>query len=286
MEKILDGKKLAEKLNNLLKNEIRELVEKTRKTPKLAVVLIGDDPASEVYIRNKRRICSEIGIKFQLITLPSDIPKEILIKNIEKLNQDNNIHGILVQMPIPLHLKPFIPEFVKIIDPMKDVDGFHPINKGNLFDYKENLIPCTPQGIIALLEHYNIEIKGKDIVIINRSNLVGKPLIFMLLKRNGTVTICHTSTKNIEDHMRRAEILVSAVGRPNFVTKEKIKRGVILIDVGINRVDGKLCGDIDFNDVYDKCGAITPSPGGIGPLTVSFLMRNTVLAFKNTLLTD
>ena len=186
-------------------------------------------------------------------------------------------------MPIPPHLKNHIPEFVEIIDPKKDVDGFNPLNKGYLFDYREELIPCTPQGIIALLEHYDIKVQGMDVVIINRSNLVGKPLIFMLLKRNATVTICHTSTKNIEEHMKRADILVVAVGIPKFVKKEHIKEGAIIIDVGISRVQGKLCGDVDFEDVIEKCSWITPSPGGIGPLTVSFLLHNTILAYKKTI---
>ncbi|MFW9785179.1 MAG: bifunctional 5,10-methylenetetrahydrofolate dehydrogenase/5,10-methenyltetrahydrofolate cyclohydrolase, partial [Candidatus Heimdallarchaeota archaeon] len=164
-----------------------------------------------------------------------------------------------------------------------DVDGFNPINKGMLFDYEEELAPCTPKGIIALLEYYNITIQGKDIVIVNRSNLVGKPLIFMLLKRNATVTICHTSTKSIENHMQRADILVVAVGKPKFITKDKVKEGVIIIDVGQNRVQGKLYGDVDFEDVYEKCGAITPTPGGIGPLTVAFLLQNTFIAYKKQL---
>ena len=281
--KILNGKKLAEDLNLKLKQEIQELVKQTSINPKLAVIIVGEDPAIEVYVRNKRRVCGEIGIEFETFELPTNSTKEEVIKTIEKLNKDETIHGFLLQMPIPPHLKNHIPEFVEIIDPKKDVDGFNPLNKGYLFDYREELIPCTPQGIIALLEHYDIKIQGKDIVIVNRSNLVGKPLIFMLLKRNATVTICHTLTKNIEDHMKRADILVVAVGIPKFVKKKHIKEGAIIIDVGMSRVQGKLCGDVDFDDVIEKCSWITPSPGGIGPLTVYFLLHNTILAYKKTI---
>ena len=281
--KILNGKKLAEDLNLKLKQEIQELVNQTGITPKLAVIIVGEDPAIDVYVRNKRRVCGEIGIAFETFELPKNSTKEEVIQTIEKINQDDSIHGFLLQMPIPSHLKSHISEFVEIIDPKKDVDGFNPLNKGYLFDYREELIPCTPQGIVALLEHYEIQIQGKDVVIINRSNLVGKPLIFMLLKRNATVTICHTSTINLEEHMKRADILIVAVGIPKFVKKPHIKEDSIIIDVGISRVQGKLCGDVDFDDVIEKCKWITPSPGGIGPLTVSFLLHNTILAYKKAL---
>jgi methylenetetrahydrofolate dehydrogenase (NADP+)/methenyltetrahydrofolate cyclohydrolase len=282
-DKILNGKKLAENLNANLKQEIYELVKKAGIKPKLAAIIVGDDPASEIYIRNKQRVCNEIGIEFKSFKLPKNTSKEEIIRTIEQLNEDKSIHGFLLQMPIPTHLKSFIPEFVELIDPKKDVDGFNPLNKGYLFDYREELIPCTPQGIIALLEYYKIEIEGKDIVIINRSNLVGKPLIFMLLKRNATITVCHTHTKSLIEHTKRADILVVAVGQANFINKEQIKEGVIIIDVGINRVNGKLYGDVNFNDVLSKCGAITPSPGGVGPLTVAFLLKNTIKAYKKIL---
>ncbi|MFX0017112.1 MAG: bifunctional 5,10-methylenetetrahydrofolate dehydrogenase/5,10-methenyltetrahydrofolate cyclohydrolase [Promethearchaeota archaeon] len=283
MEKILDGKKLAEILNSELKQEISDLFKKTGVKPKLAAILVNEDPGSEIYVNMKRKKCAEVGIESILIKLEKDISKKDLLEEINKLNIDNTVHGILLQLPLPTKLKESTNEFIEKISPFKDVDGFNPINKGLLFDYNEELAPCTPKGIIALLEYYNIQIKGKDIVIINRSNLVGKPLIFMLLKRNATITVCHTSTKNIDKHLKRADILVVAVGKPKFITKERIKEGVIIIDVGQSRIGGKLSGDVDFNGVLEKCGAITPTPGGVGPLTVAFLLQNTFIAYKKQL---
>jgi methylenetetrahydrofolate dehydrogenase (NADP+)/methenyltetrahydrofolate cyclohydrolase len=217
------------------------------------------------------------------VSLKQNVSKEALINEIEKLNEDDSVHGIILQLPLPKTLKPFTKEFIERINPLKDVDGLHPLNRGKLFDYNEDLVPCTPKGIITLLEYYKIEIKGKHAVIINRSNLVGKPLIFMLLKRNATVSICHTSTKNIENYIKSADILITAVGQPDFITKEKIKEGVVIIDVGTNRVKGKTYGDVDFEGVFDKCSWITPNPGGVGPMTVSFLLQNTFLTYKNHL---
>ncbi len=283
LDKILDGKALANKLNLALQLEIKNTIDKTTVIPKLVTILVGKDPGSQIYIKIKQRTCEQVGIESELLQLDEKISKEKLKEKINELNLNDTVHGILLQLPLPNSLRAFTPEILEKISPEKDVDGLSLLNKGKLFDYDEELAPCTPKGIIKLLEHYNINLKGKEVVIINRSNLVGKPLIFMLLKRNATVTICHTSTLNLEDHMRRADILVVAVGRPNFVTKEKIKEGVIIIDVGTNRVDGKLCGDADLNDVLDKCTAISPSPGGIGPLTVSFLLQNVFTAYKNIL---
>ncbi len=280
MGKILDGRKLADKLNLELKNEIDEVIKRTKIKPKLATILVGEDPASKIYVNIKHKTCTQVGIESSQVNLSKDINKTELFNEIEKLNQDANIHGILLQLPLPLKIRDFTPQFLEKISPIKDVDGFHPINRGKLFDYNEELAPCTPKGIIALLEHYNVEIKGKDITIINRSNLVGKPLIFMLLKRNATPTICHTSTKDLDRCIKQADILVVAVSRPKFITKEKIKEGVIIIDVGTNRVEGKLCGDVDFEDVLEKVSMITPVPGGVGPMTVSYLLRNTFNVFK------
>ncbi len=281
MGKILDGKELSQKLNFELEKKIKLISEKTGVKPKLAGVLVGNDPASELYLNIKRRRCTEIGIESILVNLKQAITKEALINEIERLNADNTIHGIILQQPLPKKLKPFTKDFNEIISPLKDVDGLHPINRGKLFDYNEDLVPCTPKGIIALLEYYNIEIKGKHAVIINRSNLVGKPLFFMLLKRNATVSICHTSTVNINDYIMNADILITAVGQPNFITKEKIKEGVVIIDVGISKVNGKTCGDVDYQGVFDKCSWITPNPGGVGPMTVSFLLQNTFFTYKN-----
>jgi methylenetetrahydrofolate dehydrogenase (NADP+)/methenyltetrahydrofolate cyclohydrolase len=282
-DKLLDGKKLANKLNSDMEEEVSELISKSGVVPTLATVLVGDDPASEVYIRIKHRVCEKIGINSISVKLDETIAKEDLIKQIEKLNKDSTIHGILLQLPLPKSLQQHENELIQRINPLKDVDGFNYINRGKLFDYNEELAPCTPKGIIKLLKHYNVEIQGKDITIINRSNLVGKPLMFMFLKRNGTISVCHTSTRDIDRYIKQADILVVAVGRPKFITEERIKKGVIIIDVGTNRVDGKLCGDVDFEGVLEKVSKITPSPGGVGPMTVSSLMRNTIIAYKRQL---
>jgi methylenetetrahydrofolate dehydrogenase (NADP+)/methenyltetrahydrofolate cyclohydrolase len=280
-EKILDGKKLADKLNLDLKKKISQVVSQLGIRPKLVTVMVGEDPASKIYVNIKHKTSAQVGIESLMVNLNIRTSKEELIKKLKELNIDNSIHGILLQIPLPTHLKGFASDFLECISPIKDVDGFHPYNRGKLFDYDESNAACTPKGIIALLEHNNVEIKGKNVTIINRSNLVGKPLIFMLLKRNATVSICHTSTKDIDSYIENADILIVAVGRPNFITKEKIKDGVVIIDVGTNRIDGRLTGDVDFNNVIDKCSKISPVPGGVGPMTVSFLLQNTFNAFKN-----
>jgi len=280
MGKILNGKELAVRLNSELKNKINLDYQRTGVKPKLAAILVGDDPASELYIRIKRKTCAEIGIDSILINLNGEVSNAELFTKISELNNDITVHGIILQLPLPVKFKPFTLEFIEQIDPLKDVDGLHPINKGKLFDYNEEIVPATPKGIITLLEYYNIELKGKHVVIINRSNLVGKPLIFMFLKRNATVTICHTSTSDLESHIKKADILVVAIGQPDFITKDKIKEGAVIIDVGTSRVNGKTRGDVKFDDVFDKCSWITPNPGGIGPMTVSFLLQNTYNVYK------
>lgn len=279
-EKLLNGKNFANKLNMELKENIKFAYNKIGKRPKLAALLVGENPASKVYVNIKRKTCEQIGIDFTLISFDENITREQLIAEIENVNKNEAINGMILQLPLPKHLQEYSMEFVEHITPIKDVDGLHPYNQGKLFNYVEEFAPATPKGIIALLEHYDVDFQGKEVIIINRSNLVGKPLIFMFLKRNSTVTICHTSTKNIENHIKRADILVVAVGRPNFIRKEMIKKNVIIVDVGTNRVDGKLCGDVDFEGVLEKCSKITPSPGGVGPLTVSFLCHNTFHVFK------
>ena len=283
MGKILNGKELALKLNLELKDKISSFIKTSGINPKLAAVLVGDDPASKLYINIKRKTCSEIGIGSILVDLDKNITKSKLLDEIEKLNKDKSVHGILLQLPLPKVLRPYTSEFIEQIDPIKDVDGLHPINRGKLFDYNESFVPCTPKGIITLLEHYNVEIQGKNVVIINRSNLVGKPLIFMLLKRNATVTICHSYTINLDSYTKKADILIVAIGKSKFITKEKVKEGVVIIDVGISRENGKLSGDVDFEGVFDKCSWITPNPGGVGPMTVSFLLQNTFNAYKKQL---
>jgi len=280
MGKVLNGKELADRLNSELRNKINSEYQTTGIRPKLAAILVGEDPASKLYITIKRKTCAEIGIDSTLVKLHREGTKAELYTKINELNNDTTIHGIILQLPLPVKFKPYTLEFIEKIDPLKDVDGLHPINKGKLFDYNEEIVPATPKGIIALLEYYKIELKGKHVVIINRSNLVGKPLIFMFLKRNATVTVCHTSTSNLENHIKKADILVVAIGQPDFITKDKIREGVVIIDVGTSRVNGKLSGDVDFEGVFDKCSWITPNPGGVGPMTVSFLLQNTYNAYK------
>lgn len=283
MDKTLDGKKLADMLNSELTDKINKTFKETGTRPGLATILVGQNTASQVYVNIKHKTCAQVGLKSIKIELDENISKDNLIQVIHDLNKRTDIHGILLQLPLPSNLRPDTPLFLGEISFHKDVDGFHPINRGKLFDYDESLAPCTPKGIIALLEHYDVELKGKDVTIINRSNLLGKPLFLMLLKRDATVSVCHTSTKNIERYMKQADILILGVGKPRFVTGDTIKEGSIIIDAGINRVEGKLCGDVDFDDVIDKCSKITPVPGGVGPLTVSFLLQNTYFAFLKQL---
>ena len=281
MGKLLNGKTLAEQLNSELKNKINLDYQRTGIKPKLAAILVGDDPASKLYINIKRKTCAKLGIDSMLVNLSSEVTNEEIFSKINYLNNDKTVHGMILQLPLPTKFKPHTHEFIEKINPLKDVDGLHPINKGNLFDYNEEFSPATPKGIITLLEYYNIELKGKHVVIINRSNLVGKPLIFMFLKRNATVTICHTSTSGLKNHIKKADILVVAIGQPDFITKDKIKEGVVIIDVGTNRVDGKIRGDVNFDDVIDVCSWITPNPGGVGPMTIHFLLQNTFNAYKH-----
>lgn len=282
-DKILDGKKLADKLNLELKNKISDLVKETGVKPKLITIIVGNNPGSKIYVNIKHITCEKVGINSIVKELDENISQDNLIGEINRYNNDPNVHGILLQLPLPDNLKAKTSEIVDNIIPSKDVDGLNSATKGKLFNYEEELAPCTPKGIIKLLEHYEVDLEGKEVVIINRSNLVGKPLIFMLLKRNATVSICHTSTRDMDKHIKNADIIIVAVGKPNFITKDRIKQGAVIVDVGTNRIDGKLCGDVDFEGVIDKCSKISPSPGGVGPLTVAFLMQNTYLAYKKQL---
>jgi len=280
-EKIMDGKKLAEELNQKLKQQIEKDVNKSGIKPKLATILVGDNPASKVYLNIKKKICDKVNIESVSIELDKNINKNQLLSEINRLNTDPSVHGILLQLPLPQNLIDETNQFLAAIDPNKDVDGLHPMNIGNLFNYNEYLSPCTPKGIIKLLEYYNIELSGKDVTIINRSRLVGKPLIFMLLKRNATISVCHTKTKDINKYIKNADILIVAVGKPKFIKADQIKEGVVIIDVGITRIDGHLYGDADFENVLPKVSRITPVPGGVGPMTTHMLMQNTYNAFKN-----
>ena len=278
---LIDGKKVSGEIRNRLADEIQELKKKTGKTPGLATVLVGDDPASAVYVRNKNKICGELGFQSFEQKLSADTSEEKLLQLVGELNSNKDVHGILVQLPLPDQIDS--EKILQAIDPKKDVDGFHPVNVGKLVVGNALLTPCTPTGIIALLDRYDIEISGKHAVIIGRSNIVGKPVSMLLLHRNATITICHSRTQNLEEVTRSADILVAAVGRANFVTDEMVSEGTVVIDVGINRVDGKLTGDVVFEPVSKKASHITPVPGGVGPMTIALLMENTLKAFKESL---
>ena len=278
---LIDGKNVSGEIRNRLADEIQELKKNTGKTPGLATVLVGDDPASAVYVRNKNKICGELGFQSFEQKLSADTSEEKLLQLVGELNSNKDVHGILVQLPLPDQIDS--EKILQAIDPKKDVDGFHPVNVGKLVVGNALLTPCTPTGIIALLDRYDIEISGKHAVIIGRSNIVGKPVSMLLLHRNATITICHSRTQNLEEVTRSADILVAAVGRANFVTDEMVSEGTVVIDVGINRVDGKLTGDVDFEPVSKKASHITPVPGGVGPMTIALLMENTLKAFKESL---
>ena len=278
---LIDGKKVSGQIRNRLAEEVQELKKKTGKTPGLATVLVGDDPASAVYVRNKNKICGELGFQSFEQKLSADTSEEQLLQLVGELNSNKDIHGILVQLPLPDQIDS--EKILQAIDPKKDVDGFHPVNVGKLVVGNALLTPCTPTGIIELLDHYDIEISGKHAVIIGRSNIVGKPVSMLLLQRNATITICHSRTQDLEEVTRSADIIVAAVGRANFVTEEMVSEGTVVIDVGINRVDGKLTGDVDFEPVSKKASYITPVPGGVGPMTIALLMENTLKAFKDPL---
>ena len=278
---LIDGKKVSGEIRNRLADEIQELKKKAGKTPGLATVLVGDDPASAVYVRNKNKVCGELGFQSFEQKLSADTSEEKLLQLVGELNSNKDVHGILVQLPLPDQIDS--EKILQAIDPKKDVDGFHPVNVGKLVVGNALLTPCTPTGIIALLDRYDIEISGKHAVIIGRSNIVGKPVSMLLLHRNATITICHSRTQNLEEVTRSADILVAAVGRANFVTDEMVSEGTVVIDVGINRVDGKLTGDVNFEPVSKKASHITPVPGGVGPMTIALLMENTLKAFKESL---
>ena len=275
---IIDGKELAKKIRQDLKVEVDKLREK-KVYPKLAVIMVGEDKASQVYVRNKSKACNEIGIDFEEFLLPSNITMEKLLELIEELNNRKDISGILLQSPIPKPLN--IREAFNKIDYRKDVDGFNPINVGKLEKKKKSFISCTPYGVVKMLEEYNINPEGKNVVIIGRSNIVGKPLLQCLLNKNATITICHSKTRDIKAITKNADILIAAVGRPHFVTEDMVKDGAVVIDVGINRnEEGKLIGDVDFENIEKKASYITPVPGGVGPMTIAMLMNNVVEAAK------
>ena len=281
MARILSGKEFAARIKEDAARGVAEL-KAAGVLPRLAVIIVGSDPASEVYVRNKQRTCEELGIRSDHIALPAETTKEELLACIEELNVDPEVHGILVQLPLPAQIAEDEEEILSHIDPRKDVDGFHPVNVGHLVLGAPGLRPCTPAGCIRMLDYAGIPIEGAHAVIIGRSNIVGKPMAHLLLERNATVTICHSRTQNLAAIARTADILVAAVGRPRFVTADMVKEGATVIDVGINRIaPKKLVGDVDFDGAAAVAGAITPVPGGVGLLTVAMLMENVVQAAKS-----
>lgn len=275
---ILDGKALSKKRKDVLKQEVNELINIYNKKPKLAVIMVGNNPASQIYVRNKIKACEYCNIDSEFVHLDESVTMEELLEIIDRLNNDETVNGIIAQLPLPDHLDEQI--VINYISPDKDVDGFSLINKGKLFCGLPSFVPATPQGIMSLLEEYNIDPKGKEAVVIGRSNIVGKPMAQLLLNKHATVTICHSRTKDLKEVARRADILVVAIGKANFVTKDMVKEGAVVIDVGINRIDEKLYGDVAFDEVNEIAGYISPVPGGVGPLTITTLLESTVKAFK------
>lgn len=279
--RLLEGKVFAAKLKEEAGKKAQELKAKYGITPGLAVIIVGENPASQVYVRNKHKACTELGFYSEGVELPATTTREELLAEIQRLNNDEKIHGILVQLPLPKELQPYESEVLEAINPLKDVDGFHPVNVGRLVTGQKALVPCTPHGCLRMLELAEIHVEGANAVIIGRSNIVGKPMLHLLLGKNATVTICHSRTKNLAEITRQADILVAAVGKAGFVTADMVKPGATVIDVGINRIaPKKLVGDVDFEAVKEVAGAITPVPGGVGLLTIAMLMQNTVEAAR------
>lgn len=278
MFEIIDGRKISSDIKEELKIEIESLKEKSGKNPGLAVILVGENSASKVYVNSKEKTCLALGFYSEKHIMPETTTESDLLKLVEDLNNKEEIDGILVQLPLPKHID--AQKVINAISPLKDVDGFHPENIGKLVIGEEAFKPCTPYGIMELLKRYEVEISGKEAVIIGRSNIVGKPIALMLLQENATVTVAHSRTKDLKNVVKRADIIIAAVGIANFVTADMVKDGAVIIDVGINRLNTKLVGDVDYENVKEKSSKISPVPGGVGPMTIAMLMKNTVLSFK------
>lgn len=276
----IDGKGIAQKTLAYIEKEHKLLKDKYGRAAGLAVIMAGDNPASEIYVKNKIKACETAGIYSRTIKIDENVTEKDLIEEIEKLNKDDKIDGILVQLPLPAHIDEL--KIINAISPEKDVDGFHSVNLGKMIiGDKTGFLPCTPYGIMQLLDEYGIDPAGKDTVIIGRSNIVGKPAAILFIEKSATVQVCNTKTKNIKEKIRNADIVIAAVGVPNFIKGEDIKEGAVVIDVGINRVNGKLCGDVDYEEVSEKAGYITPVPGGVGPMTIASLIKNTFKSYVN-----
>lgn len=283
MAKILDGKAVSQRVKNALKEETEKFVEKYGIKPGLAVVIVGDDPASRVYVNSKKKACAEIGYYSEEHALPESTTEDELLSLVEKLNGDEKIHGILVQLPLPKHIDE--EKIINAINPKKDVDAFHPVNVGKIMIGNFDFLPCTPAGVMELIDEAGIDLTGKNCVVVGRSNIVGKPQAMLLLHKNATVTICHSKTKNIKEITKNADVLVAAVGRAQMFDGDYIKDGAVVIDVGMNRLENKkLVGDVDFESAEKKASCITPVPGGVGPMTIAMLMKNTLTAAKNAVL--
>lgn len=277
MSRLIDGKVISAAVKERVKNEVAQLNEKGI-TVGLAVIIVGEDPASKIYVANKKKACEALGIVSEEYALPESTTEKELLALIDTLNAKKSINGILCQLPLPRHLDE--KRIINAISPEKDVDAFHPVNVGRIMIGDYDFVPCTPAGIMEMLAYENIETEGKRCVVIGRSNIVGKPMAMLLLHKNGTVTICHSKTRNLKEICLGADILVAAVGKAKFVTADMVKEGAVVIDVGMNRENGRLCGDVDFEAVKDKASAITPVPGGVGPMTIAMLMQNTLTAAK------
>ena len=278
MAVIMDGKALSIKLKNALKSEVDEL-KNSGTEPCLAVIIVGNNPASKIYVNNKKKSCEELGIKSLEYALPEETTEEELLEIIDELNKDESVDGILCQLPLPSHICE--KNVINSISPDKDVDAFHPENVGHIMIGDYTFLPCTPAGVMEILKEYEIDVAGKNCVVVGRSNIVGKPMTMLLLKENATVTVCHSRTNDLASFTKNADVLVSAVGKPNLITADMVKENAVVIDVAINRLEsGKLCGDVDFENVKEKASYITPVPGGVGPMTIATLMKNTVTSAK------
>ena len=275
---LISGKEVSQKVKDEIKSQTKLLKDKGISV-KLAVIIVGDDPASHIYVKNKKKACEYVGFESLEYALDENTSEEELLELIDKLNKDKTVNGILCQLPLPKHIDE--KKIIDSISPLKDVDAFHPVNVGKIMIGDYEFLPCTPAGIMRLIESTSYDVSGKDCVIIGRSNIVGKPMAMLMLHKNATVTICHSRTKNIEEKIKKADIVIAAVGIPKFVKGDMVKDGALVIDVGINRTsDGKLCGDVDFDEISKKASFITPVPGGVGPMTISMLMQNTLKAAK------
>lgn len=276
---IIDGKALSEKVLKEIEKEHSELEKKVGRKAGLAVIIVGENPASQIYVRNKIKACEKVGFHSETIRLDENITEENLLLEIEKLNNNSNIDGILVQLPIPKHIDGL--KIINAISAEKDVDGFHTTNIGKMMIGDETgFLPCTPAGVVHMFEEYNIELEGKDVLVIGQSNIVGKPMTLLLIKKRATVQVCNSKTKNLSEKLQKADVVVAAAGSPKLIKATDVKEDVVVIDVGINRVDGKLCGDVDFEEVSKKASFITPVPGGVGPMTIAMLIKNTFKSYK------